>query len=297
MAAKSGVEVEVLRGDHRMPVDPEALQSRLEADKGKEFTAILAVQTDTASGVTNDIPALREAIDAADHPALFMVDCIASLGCERFEMDAWGVDLTVAASQKGLMVPPGLGFVWANERALRAHETADLRDGYFDWANRIKARFHYELYAGTPPVSHIYAMREALDMIDEGGGIETAWERHQILASAVWAAVDAWSTPEGIEFHIVDPAARSVAVTTLLTGSIPADELRSICQYRAGLTLGVGIGGFSGETFRIGHMGYVDPPGLLGALGTVEAALVAMDRTPSSSGVAAAATVIASALR
>ncbi|MDH3296120.1 MAG: aminotransferase class V-fold PLP-dependent enzyme [Acidimicrobiia bacterium] len=297
MASRSGVDVEVLPGDDRHPVDPAALQARLEADTDKAFKAVLTVQTDTASGVINDLLALRAAIDAADHPALFLVDCIASIGCEPFEMDAWGVDLTVGASQKGLMVPPGLGFVWAGEKALAAHKTADLRNGYFEWENRLKARFHYELYAGTPPVSHIYAMREALDMIDEQGGIEAVWERHRLLASAVWAAVEAWSAPGRIEFNIIDPRYRSTAVTTIRTGSIPADELRSICRHQAALTVGVGIGEFADRAFRIGHMGYVDVPGILGTLATVEAALTAMGEAPASSGAAAAAAVLGAALR
>ncbi len=292
MAAKSGVQVEVLPGTDRHPIDPEAVARRLAADTDNRIKAVLCVQTDTASGVVNDIGAVRQAIDSVGHPALFMVDCIASMGCEPFHMDEWGVDVTVAASQKGLMVPPGLGFVWASERALEAHKSADLRDGYFDWDRRLNARFHYELYAGTPPVSHLYAMSEALDMIDEQGGIERVWDRHRVLATAARAAVEAWSTPGGIEFNVIDPAHRSDAVTTVLTGSIRADEMRSICRYQAGLTVGVGIGDFADRAFRIGHMGYVDPPGLLGTLATLEAALGAMAAPIGASGVAAAAKVI-----
>lgn len=292
MAARSGVKVEVLPGNDRHPIDPAALAARLADDTDHRIKAVLCVQTDTASGVVNDIAAVRQAIDSVGHPALFMVDCIASIGCEPFHMDAWGVDVTVGASQKGLMVPPGLGFVWASERALEAHATADLRDGYFDWDRRLNARFHYELYAGTPPVSHLYAMSEALAMIDEQGGIERVWERHRILASAVWAAVDAWSSPGGIEFNVIDPAHRSAAVTTVLTGSIPADEMRSICRYQAGLTVGVGIGDFADRAFRIGHMGYVDAPGLLGTLATIESALRAMEAPVGGSGVAAASEVV-----
>ncbi len=292
MAARSGVKVEVLPGTDRHPIDPTAVAERLAADTGHRIKAVLCVQTDTASGVINDIAAVRQAIDSAGHPALFMVDCIASLGCEPFHMDAWGVDVTVAASQKGLMVPPGLGFVWASERALEAHASADLCDGYFDWDRRLNARFHYELYAGTPPVSHLHAMSEALDMLEEQGGIERVWERHRVLASAVWAAIEAWSTPGGIEFNIIDPAHRSAAVTTVLTGSIPADEMRSICRYQAGLTVGVGIGDFADRAFRIGHMGYVDPPGLMGTLATIESALHAMKAPIGGSGVAAASEAI-----
>ncbi len=292
MATQSGVKVEVLPGGDRHAVDVAALAERLAADVDHRIKAVLCVQTDTASGVINDVPAIRRAVDDVGHPALLMVDCIASLGCEPYEMDEWGVDVTVAGSQKGLMVPPGLGFVWASDRALEAHVTADLRGGYFDWERRLNADFHYELYAGTPPVSHLYALAEALDMIDEQGGIERVWTRHRVLASAVWAAVDAWSTEGGIEFNIIDPQSRSAAVTTVLTGSIPADEMRSICRYQAGLTVGVGIGDFADRAFRIGHMGYVDPPGLLGVLATVESSLLAMDAPLGGSGVAAAAAVI-----
>ncbi len=288
LAAVSGVDVEVLPGPGRGPVDVEALEARLSADRNHEIRAVLAVQTDTASSVRNDVPAMRAAIDAARHPALFMVDCIASLGCEPYEMDAWGVDLTVGASQKGLMVPPGLGFVWANDRALAAYETAGLKDGYTDWGPRLNPSQHYQLYAGTPPVSHLYAMREALRMIDEEGGVEAVWARHEMLASVVWAAVEAWSGPDGIEFNIINPSYRSAAVTTILSNSIDAERLRTICRDNAGLVLGTGIGAYAGRSFRIGHMGFADPPMILGALATTEAGLLSMGAPIGGSGIVAA---------
>ena len=288
MAAVSGVKTEVLPGADDRPVDPEALQARLTDDPGHEIKAILVVQTDTATSVRNDIPALRAAIDAAGHPALLMVDCIASLGCEPFHMDDWGVDLTVAGSQKGLMVPPGLGFLWAGEKAMAAYERSDIRVGYLDWSRRMNHTHHYELYSGTPPVSHLYGLREALTMVAEEG-LEARWNRHQALAEAVWAAVDAWSTDGGIRLNIADPAHRSTAVTTVLTGSIDADELRRICADDAGLIVGLGIGDFGGRAFRIGHMGYLNPPMLLGTIGTLEAGLVSMGAPIGGSGVAAAA--------
>jgi alanine-glyoxylate transaminase / serine-glyoxylate transaminase / serine-pyruvate transaminase len=296
MAALSGVEVEVLPGDDRRPVDPAAVQARLAADVNQELSAILVVQTDTATSVRNDLPAIRAAIDAAGHPALFMVDCIASLGCERYEMDAWGVDLTVAACQKGLMVPPGIAFVWAGPKALDAYNRAGLRSGYFDWAPRIKAEEYYQLFAGTPPITHLYGLHAALALIREEGGLEAVWRRHQVLADAVRAAVEAWSMPGGIECNIVDPAHRSNAVTTVLTGSIDALRLARICEGQAGLTLGAGIGSLNGRAFRFGHMGHLNPPMVLGALGTVEAALLTMGAPMASSGVAAAVPVIAAAL-
>jgi alanine-glyoxylate transaminase/serine-glyoxylate transaminase/serine-pyruvate transaminase len=295
MAAFAGVKTEVLNAPDRGPVDGAAVEAHLRTDSAREIKAILVVQVDTASSVINDIAAVRRALDAADHPALLMVDCIASLGCERYEMDAWGVDVTVAGSQKGLMVPPGLGFVWAGERALAAHERADLRTGYWDWTARSQEGAHYLRYCGTPPVTHLYGLHEALDMIDEEGGLEAVWQRHAVLAAAVHAAVDAWSVPGGLELNILDPAARSNAVTTILKGTVDVDQLRSGAA-GLGLTLGVGIGAFEERAFRIGHMGHLNPPMLLGTLGTIETVLGAIGAPMGASGVAAAAASIAAAL-
>ncbi|MGF1599583.1 MAG: pyridoxal-phosphate-dependent aminotransferase family protein [Acidimicrobiales bacterium] len=296
MAAVSGVEVEILPGSERDPVDPGALQARLAADTGHEIDAVLVVQTDTATSVLNDIAALRAAIDDAGHPGLFFVDCIASLGCDRYEMDAWGVDLTVAASQKGLMVPPGVAFVWAGPRALDAYERAGLRNGYFDWGPRIDPEVHYQLFAGTPPISHLYALDVAVTMIEEEGGLEAVWRRHQVLADAVRAAVEAWASPRHLACNIIDPAARSNAVTTVLTGDVDAAALAALCEHRTGLTLGHGIGPFAGRAFRIGHMGHLNPPMVLGTLATIEAALRALRAPLGNSGVAAAVEIVAEAL-
>ena len=293
-AEVSGVKLDVLPGRLDAPVDPEALRDRRDDDRDHQIKAVLVVQTDTATSVRNDIAALRSAIDDAGHPALFMVDCIASLGCEPYRMDDWGVDVTVAASQKGIMVPPGIAFVWASDKALEAYQRADLRVGYLDWGPRIDPEVHYHLYAGTPPVSHLYGLREALAMIAEEG-LEHRWQRHQLMAEAVWAAIDAWSTPGGIACNIPDRCHRSTAVTTVLTGDIDAEEIRRRCKDGAGVTLGSAIGGM-GQHFRIGHMGHLNPPMLLGTLGTIEAALVSMGAPMGASGVAAAAAHLGSAL-
>jgi alanine-glyoxylate transaminase/serine-glyoxylate transaminase/serine-pyruvate transaminase len=256
---------------------------------------VLVVQIDTASGVWNDIAAIRQAINAAGHPALYMVDTIASLGCVPYEMDGWGVDVSVGGSQKGLMVPPGLGLVWANDKALEAHRTADLRTPYWDWTARMAEGAHYFRYCGTAPIQHIHAMREALDMMfDEG--LENVWARHRVFADAVRAAVEAWGVEGGLEFNIIDPRHRSNSTTTILTGRIDGESLRRLCEDRAGLTLGIGLGDFAGRGFRIGHMGHTNPPMVLGTLGTVEAGLVSMGARIGGSGVAAAARVIAEAL-
>jgi len=295
MAKVLDIKVEVLHAPERGAVDPDAVETRLRADITRAIKAVLVVQIDTASSVQNDIAAIREAIDRAGHPALYMVDGIASIGCVEYRMDAWGVDVTVGGSQKGLMVPPGLGFTWASEKALAAHRGADLRTAYWDWTGRMTEGAHYLRYCGTPPVQHIWALRTALDMIAEEG-IERIWARHRVFAEAVRAAVTAWSAPKAIEFNIRDPAARSDSVTTVLTGSVDAERLRTICEDHAGLTLGIGLGTFEGRAFRIGHMGHLNPPMVLGALATIEATLTAMEAPIGASGIAAAAQSLAPGL-
>ena len=150
-----GAEVEILHSGERAGVDPAAVEDRLLRDPQQTIKAILVVQVDTASGVWNDIAAIRRAIDSAAHPALLMVDCIASLGCVEYRMDDWRVDVTVGGSQKGLMVPPGLGLVWASEKALVAHQSANMRSPYWDWTKRRSDEAHYLRYCGTAPVQHI----------------------------------------------------------------------------------------------------------------------------------------------
>jgi alanine-glyoxylate transaminase/serine-glyoxylate transaminase/serine-pyruvate transaminase len=290
-AALSGADVEVLPGVDDGPIDPAAVEQRLRDDVEHSIKTVLVVLADTATGVRNDIPAIRGALDAAGHPALLMVDAIASLGCDRYEMDEWGVDVTVSASQKGLMTPPGLGIVWANEKALAAHEHADMRVGYFDWTSRRHVEAHYQLYNGTPPIPLLYGLREALDMIFEEG-LDNVWARHETLARSVWAAVDAWHADGGLSCNINDPVARSHAVTTISTGTVDAVELRRVCEHEMGLTLGLGIGAAAEQRFRIGHMGHLNPPMLLGTLGTIESALHAIGAPVGGSGVAAAARLI-----
>jgi len=294
-AAVLGLKVETIDVGDRGWIDPAAVEERLRADADHKIKAVLIVQVDTASSVWNDIAAIGRAIRTAGHPALYMVDCIASLGCCEYLMDEWGVDLTVGGSQKGLMVPPGLGLVWAGERALEAHQSADLRTPYWDWTARLSEEAHYLRYCGTAPVQHVYAMREALDMIAEEG-LDQIWARHAVFADAVRAAVQAWGTNSGLTFNIPDPAHRSNSTTTVLSGEIDAQRLRRICDDDCGLTLGIGLGDFESRAFRIGHMGHLNPTMVLGALGTIEAALEAMDAPVGGSGVAAAAQVIGGAL-
>jgi alanine-glyoxylate transaminase/serine-glyoxylate transaminase/serine-pyruvate transaminase len=295
MASFNGLEVEMIVAEPGRAIDPEAVAERLAADPERTIKALLLSHVDTGSSIRNDVPAIRRVLDAADHPALLMVDCIASLGCERYEMDAWGVDLTVAASQKGLMTPPGLGLVWAGERAIAAHATADLRTRYWDWTQRSLDGPHYLRFCGTPPVAHVFGFAEALRMIEEEG-LEARWARHRALADAVRAAVNAWSAPGGVSLYAQVPEEQGDPVTAIRAGEIDPGRLAVICRDRCGVTLGVGLGDLEGTGFRIAHMGYVNAPMVLGVLGTVEAALHTMDAPMGASGVAAAAAVLGKAL-
>jgi alanine-glyoxylate transaminase/serine-glyoxylate transaminase/serine-pyruvate transaminase len=291
MARMVGVKVEVLKGDPRRAVDPAAVAQRLRADAGREIKAVLVVQIDTASGVVDDIAAIRRAMDAADHPALLMVDCVASLGCMPFEMDAWGVDVAMAGSQKGLMTPPGLAFVAANERAHAAHQKADLRTRYWDWTFR-RGEVHYQKYGGTPPEHLLFGLRTALDMLREEG-LDAAARRHALLAEATRRAVDRWSQGAVLAFNVTEPAERANSVTTILVQGRPPAPIVDYCRERAGVVLGAGIGDWSGRAFRIAHMGHVNAPMVIGTLGVVEMALAALDIPHGSGGVQAAVEYLA----
>src|SRR3954451_9271422 len=295
MAELDGLQVETIIAEEGAAVDPVAVEARLREDTARSIRAVLMVQTDTASSARNDVAAVRRALDAADHPALLMVDCIASMGCERYEMDAWGVDLTLAASQKGLMTPPGLGFVWAGARALAAHRTADMRTRYWDWTFRLQEGPQYLRFCGTAPVSHIFGFREALRMIDEEG-LESRWQRQHALASAVRAAVEAWSARDALSLYVRDPAERGDSVTTISTGGVDATRLAEVARDGGGVTLGVGLQHLAGRAFRIGHMGHVSAASILGVVGVVEAALLAIDAPVGGSGLAAAARSISQSM-
>ena len=274
-ARAMGAEIEVLRGDWRRAVRPAEVEARLRADREHTIKAIVVAQIDTASGVVNDVEAIGRAIKASGHPALYMVDTVASLGCMPFEMDAWGIDVAMSGSQKGLMTPPGLGFVAANARALEVHKRANMRTPYWDWSEREGAE-HYRKYGGTAPGHLLFALRQAIDMLF-AEGLPHAFRRHQLLGEAVRRAVAKWGEGQVIGFNIADAAERSNTVTTVLVGGgyDPA-VLQSYCKEQCGVVLGTGIGDLSGKAFRIAHMGHVNAPMVLGTLGVIEMALVAL---------------------
>jgi alanine-glyoxylate transaminase/serine-glyoxylate transaminase/serine-pyruvate transaminase len=286
-AAAMGAEVEVLKGDWRRAVRPSEVEARLRQDKGHSIKAILAVQVDTASGAYNDIEAIGKAIKATGHPALFMVDAVASLACMPFEMDAWGIDVAMSGSQKGLMTPPGLSFVSANNRAREVHQSAGLRTPYWDWTER-EGPEHYRKYAGTAPVHLLFALRQAIDMVfDEQ--LENVFRRHRLLGEAVRRAVDVWSEGQALGFNIAEPGERSNTVTTVvMSNGYDPVALHNYCKEKCGVVLGIGIGDLAGQAFRVAHMGHINAPMILGTLGVIEVGLNALDIPHGKGGTEAA---------
>jgi alanine-glyoxylate transaminase / serine-glyoxylate transaminase / serine-pyruvate transaminase len=286
-ARAMGAEVEVLLGDWRSAVKPDAVEARLRQDKTHEIKAILVAQIDTASGVVNDIEAIGKAVKATGHPALFMVDAVASLGCMPFEMDKWGIDVAMSGSQKGLMTPPGLGFVAANDRAQAVHKTANLRTPYWDWTER-EGTEHYRRYAGTAPVHLLFALRQAIDMLFEEG-LDNVFERHRLLGEAVRRAVSVWAEGQVLSFNVAEASERSDTVTTvLMSGDHDPIKLQRYCKRKCGVVLGTGIGDLQGQSFRIAHMGHVNAPMILGTLGVIEVGLNALDVPHGKGGTEAA---------
>ncbi len=257
---------------------------------------MLVAQIDTASGVVNDIKAIGEAIRAASHQALLLVDVVASLGCVPFEMDEWGVDLAMAGSQKGLMTPPGLGFTAAGKRAREAHSRAGMRTPYWDWTFR-EGEAHYHKYCGTPPEHLLFGLRAALDLLF-AEGLDNVYRRHRLLAEATRQAVDVWAEGQAIGFNIVEPQARCDTVTAVVTtNGESAQPLADYCREKCGVVLGRALGKSDGKGFRIAHMGHVNAPMILGTLGVVEMGLTALGIPHGKGGVAAAVEYLAREVR
>jgi alanine-glyoxylate transaminase/serine-glyoxylate transaminase/serine-pyruvate transaminase len=297
-AKSMGIDVDLIEFGNAAPVDPDQIETKLRGCAADHYRAVLLTHVDTSSSVRNDVAAVRRAIDASGSSALLAVDCVASLGCDRFEMDAWGADVMISASQKGLMVPAGVGFVYFNDRAAQRQKTLDYVSWYWDWAPRVKPELYYQLFCGTAPTHHLYGLDAALGMI-EAEGLENVWHRHKVLANAIWAAIDQWGTIGAMRMNIADPALRSHAVTALHLGAPDGLNLRRWTQDTAGLTLGIGLGMSTpddpkGDGFlRFGHMGHVNAQMIMGLLGTVQAGLCALEIPHGSGAVDAAAGIIA----
>jgi alanine-glyoxylate transaminase / serine-glyoxylate transaminase / serine-pyruvate transaminase len=269
LARRLGLQAEFLPGDWRHGADPEAIEKRLRGDTGKRIKAVCIVHNETSTGVTSRIPEIRQAIDAAGHPALLMVDTISSLASIEYRHDDWGVDVTVAGSQKGLMLPPGLAFNCISEKALRASESARLPRSYWAWdemlANGKNGYFPY-----TPATNLLYGLREALGMLLEEQGLEEVFARHQRHAEATRRAVRAW----GLEVLALDAREYSASLTAvLLPAGHDADRVRRVILEAFDMSLGTGLGKLAGKVFRIGHLGDFNDLTLIGTLAGVEMGL------------------------
>src|SRR5271169_4094348 len=259
-----GLEVETLPNDWRSAVSAAKLESRLREDREHALKAVL--------GVHNDIAGLRRAIDAAKHPALFLVDVISSLASMDFRMDEWGVDVVVAGSQKGLMLPTGMAFTGISARALAAAAAAKLPRVYWDWRRLVEGNSQ-AVWNGTAPVHFFYGLQEALRMLEEEG-LDNVFARHHRLAEATRRAVRVWRQNDGPEIFAVDPRAQSDSVTAIVTPEgYDANKLRTVCLDKFNVSLGGGLGPLQGRVFRIGHLGDLNEPMILGSLAAVEMAL------------------------
>ena len=285
MAGSLGLEVDLVPGSWRRGVDPALVHERLATDRSHAVRAVMVVHNETSTGVTNDVPAIRAAVDAAGHPALLLVDTVSSLASIDYRHDEWGVDVTVSCSQKGLMLPPGLGFNALGERALAASASAGLPRSYWDWQPMLAANADGH-FPYTPPTNLLYGLREALAMLAEEG-LENVLARHRRHAEATRLAVRAW----GLEVLCQDPARYSSSLTAVLVGAgNDADEVRRVALERYDLSLGAGLGRLAGRVFRIGHLGALNDLMLAGTLCGIELSLARAGVGTGRGGVDAALT-------
>jgi alanine-glyoxylate transaminase / serine-glyoxylate transaminase / serine-pyruvate transaminase len=268
MAKRLGLEVEFVPTDWRHPVDPAEVETRLGADKAHTIKAVMVVHNETSTAVTSDVPAVRAAIDRARHPALLLVDTISSLASIEYRHEAWGVDVTVGGSQKGLMLPPGLSFNALSAKALAANKQAKLPRAYWDWQPMLAAA-ETGFFPYTPATNLLFGLREAIVMLEEEG-LDKVFARHARLAEATRRAVQAWE----LELLSLDAKAHSNSLTAvLLPRGHDADGLRHVVLERFDMSLGTGLGKVAGKVFRIGHLGWFNELMLIGTLGGVEMGL------------------------
>ena len=283
MAGRLGLEVDLVPGDWRSGVDPAQVHERLSADRGHSIKAVTVVHNETSTGVASRIPRIRAAIDSAGHPALLIVDAISSLGSVDYRHDEWGVDVTVWCSQKGMMLPPGLGVNAVGPKALAAAGIARLPRSYWDWQPMLAAA-ETGLFPYTPATNLLYGLREALAIIDEEG-LEGVIVRHLRHAEATRRAVRGW----GLDIVCQDPDEYSSTLTAvLLPDGHDADHLRRLILERYNMSLGAGLGKLAGKAFRIGHLGDLSDLWMAGALCGVQMGLAQAKVPVSGDGVAAA---------
>jgi alanine-glyoxylate transaminase / serine-glyoxylate transaminase / serine-pyruvate transaminase len=268
LAGRLGLDVEFIPGDWRRGADPAAIEARLASDTGQEIKAVAVVHNETSTGVTSRVPEVRKAIDRAGHPALLLVDTISSLGSIDYRHDEWKVDVTVAGSQKGLMLPPGLGFNAISDKALAASKTAKLPRSYWDWGPILGSN-QTGFFPYTPATNLLYGLNEAIRMLEEEG-LDAVFARHVRHGEATRRAVRAW----GLDLLAVDPREYSNALTAvLMPDGYDADRLRQMILDAFDMSLGAGLTRLKGKVFRIGHLGSFNDLMLAGTLCGVEMGL------------------------
>ena len=283
MAVRLGLQVDFVPGDWRHGVDPAVVESKLAEDRGHAIKAVAVVHNETSTGVTSRIAGVRRRMDQVGHPALLLVDTISSLASIEYRHDEWGVDVTVGCSQKGLMLPPGLGLNAISEKALVAANTARLARSYWDWEPMIKDN-KAGFFPYTPATNLLYGLREAIHMLLEEG-LDNVFARHTRHAEATRRAAKAW----GLEVVCLDPEEYSSSLTAvMLPGGHDADALRQVILERFDMSLGTGLGKLKGKIFRIGHLGDFNDLMLAGTLSGVEMGLALAGIPFTRGGVAAA---------
>jgi alanine-glyoxylate transaminase / serine-glyoxylate transaminase / serine-pyruvate transaminase len=288
MARRFGLEVEFIPGDWRRGVDPELVEQKLSRDREHRFKAVMVVHNETSTGVTSRVGEVRRAMNRADHPALLMVDTISSLGSIDYRHDDWQVDVTVAGSQKGLMLPPGLSFNAISEKALHTAKTASLPRTFWDWEAMLEANAK-GFFPYTPSTNLLFGLREALHMILEEG-LENVFARHDRLAEATRRAARAW----GLEIQCSNPAEYSSSLTALrIPDGHDADRLRQVILESFDMSLGNGLSKLQGKVFRIGHLGAFNELMLAGTLAGVEMGLTVAGVPHERGGVSAALAYLA----
>ena len=269
VARRLGLEVETIEGDWRSGTDHEALRQAVARDSAEpRLRAVAVLHNETSTGAASEVRAVREALDSCDHPALLLVDTISSLASMPYEHDAWGVDVTVGGSQKGLMLPPGLGFNAVSDKAWRASAESALPRSYWDWRTMDDPNAA-GYFPFTPATNLLFGLREAVAMLEEEG-LERVFARHRRFAAATGRAVQAW----GLEFNCRPPEERSASLTAVrMPDGISADALRAVILERFDVSLGNGLGRLHDRVFRIGHLGDLNDVSLLGTLAAIEMGL------------------------
>lgn len=279
-----------------LPIDPAAVEQALREDRQHRVHAVFAVHTDTASGITSDLAALRAAIDAAGHPALFVVDAVASAGATPVAMDRLGADVVLGASQKALMAPPGIAWVAANRRAMAAARANPAPRFYWDF-DRRDSELSYRKFCGTAPQNTVAALAAGLTLI-EAEGLEAVYARHRLLSQAVQACVQGWTESGPLRFFAQRPETRSVSVTTVaVPEGFDVDAMRTLAREHFGLGFAGALGPLAGKAFRIAHLGDQNASSMLGTLGAMEAALRVLGLPIGRDGLARAVDVLAAGVR